>query len=445
MPREPLDPSPRSYAATVQLTARSKRGRACAPDTQTLADVKAWLLNEATGIADVMLMFEEFMWRSQAAGLEIDRATLHIGTLHPRVVGFSWFWSAQDELCDELAADANALQHEAFIRSPLYKVMADGEFVKVDLETEAGRNSFPIMQELAGLGFTNYVAIPLSASGALNNAMTLATTRKGGFPAERKEQIRSLIELFALHMERHIVKRIARNVADTYLGPIAGQRVLDGEIKRGDGEAIQAVVFISDMRGFTELADRLSGPEVTAILNAYFDRVSGAVLDQGGDILKFMGDGVLAVFDQETLGKGVAADAAVKADRAALQAIDELNTTPPDALPDPAHWHPLKIGIGLHTGEIFFGNVGGEERLDFTVIGRAVNETSRVEALCKPLGQTLLLTEPVRSLLDDGLKSGLNPMGDHQLRGVGTPVAIFSSPGVPSRAELKSAGSIWSG
>lgn len=427
MTRKPLDPAPRTYAANVQLIARSNRGAACAPNQQSLEEVKTWLLNEATGIEDVMLMFEEFMWRCHAAGLGIDRSTLHIGTLHPRVIGFSWFWSAQDAICDELAADASALQHEAFTKNPLYKVMAEGEFVKVDLETEEGLNAFPIMQDLAEQGYTNYVAIPLSASGTMNNAMTLATTRKGGITSDRKDQIRSLIELFALHVERHIVKRIARNVADTYLGPIAGQRVLDGEIKRGDGESIDAVVFMSDMRGFTQLADRLSGPEVTVILNAYFDRVSTAVLGHGGDILKFMGDGVLAVFDQKTLGREAAADAAVNAACAVLTSIEDLNETPPENLPDPCLWHPLKIGIGLHMGEVFFGNVGGEERLDFTVIGRAVNETSRVEALCKPLGQTLLLTEPVRSALPDKLQSGLDPMGDHVLRGVGNPVAIFSA------------------
>ena len=135
-----------------------------------------------------MLMFEEFMWRCQAAHLDIDRSTLHIGTLHPRVIGFSWFWSAQDSFCDELAADANALQHEAFTKNPLYKVMAEGEFVKVDLETKEGLNAFPIMRDLAEQGYTNYVAIPLSASGTMNNAMTLATTRKGGISPEQKRR-----------------------------------------------------------------------------------------------------------------------------------------------------------------------------------------------------------------------------------------------------------------
>ena len=427
MTRTALDPAPRSYAPHVYVLNRSKRGPACAPAHQTIGDLHNWLLHEATQIDNVMLMFEEFMWRCKAADLGIDRCTLHMGTLHPRVIGFSWFWSSLDELCDEIAADAGAVNEAAFTRNPLYKVIMEGQMIRVDLETEEGRSSSPLMQELADEGFTTYVALPLSASGKTFNAMTFATTRPGGFETTDKEEIRRLIDLLALHVERHIVQRIARNVADTYLGPIAGRRVLDGEIRRGDGEAIQAVVFMSDMRGFTQLADRLSGPEVTAILNAYFDRISDAVLSHGGDILKFMGDGVLAVFDQNVLGEAAAATAAVKAARTALEAIEALNDAPPEELPDVTLWHPVKIGIGLHRGEVFFGNVGGEERLDFTVIGRAVNETSRVESLCKPLGRELLLTEPVRNALAGDLRTSLDEMGEHALRGGGKPVAIYSA------------------
>jgi adenylate cyclase len=422
-----LDPAPRSYIQSIYLLARSNRGAGCAPTEQSLEDVHNWLLHDATRIDSVMLMFEEFMWRCQAADLGIYRCTLHVGTLHPRVIGFSWVWNSTDELCDEIAADASAITSVAFTSNPLFKVMSEGEMIKVDLETEEGRNTGSMMQDLAEEGYTAYVALPLSAAGKMYNAMTFATKRTGGFPPVDKERIRSLIDLLALHVERHIVQRIARNVADTYLGPIAGRRVLDGEIRRGDGDAIKAVVFMADMRGFTQLADRLSGPEVTAVLNAYFDAVSEAVLNNGGDILKFMGDGVLAVFDQQSMGEKAAAEAAVKASKAALAAIDELNAAPPEGLPAPEFWHPLKIGIGLHRGEVFFGNVGGEDRLDFTVIGRAVNETSRVESLCKPLGRELLLTAPVKEILSGDLQTGLNAMGEHALRGVGKPVAIFAA------------------
>ncbi|WP_269583752.1 adenylate/guanylate cyclase domain-containing protein [Roseibium sp. Sym1] len=427
MTRTALDPSPRSYAQHVQLLQRSRRGPGCAPEKQTIADIKDWLLHEATRNGSVMLMFEEFMWRCQAAGLSIDRCMLRIGTLHPRVIGFSWVWSAEDQICDEIAADERVFHETAFTLNPLSRVIMHGETIRIDLKTEEGANSSPLTRELADAGYTSYVLLPLSASGETYNAMTFATKRPGGFPDKEKKHIRGLIDLLALHVERHVLQRIARNVADTYLGPIAGQRVLDGEIKRGDGEAIDAVVFMADMRDFTRLADQLSGPDVTAILNVYFDRVSEAVLSHGGDILKFMGDGILAVFDQKALGENAAADSAFKAARAALSAIADLNRSPPADLPDPALWHPLKIGIGLHRGEVFFGNVGGEERLDFTVIGRAVNETSRVESLCKPLGRELLLTEPVRDALSAELRTDLTAMGEHALRGVGKPVAIFAA------------------
>ncbi|MEP3048412.1 MAG: adenylate/guanylate cyclase domain-containing protein [Roseibium sp.] len=430
MKRSNNNPSSRDYSSNIRLISRSERGPDCTPRPQTPEDIKHWLLHDATRIDSVLQMFEEFMWRCQAAGLGVDRATLHIGTLHPRLIGFSWKWSVRDRICDELAAEAGTRSQTAFTRNPLYRVMTFGELVRVDLETEEGANSAPLMRELADEGFTTYVALPLNTGTEMHNALTLATMRPGGFTPELKEQIRTLIELFALHVERHILQRIARNVADTYLGPIAGQRVLSGEIKRGDGEAIEAVVFMTDMRDFTLLADRLSGPEVTSILNAYFDKVSTAVIAHGGEILKFMGDGVLAVFDQKSLGKAAAAESALKAAKETLLTIDDLNENPPDDLPDASYWHPLKIGIGLHQGEIFFGNVGGQERLDFTVIGRAVNETSRVESLCKSLGRTLLLTEPVRSALSQGAQADLSSMGEHALRGVGQPVAIFSAEAV---------------
>lgn len=433
MKKQKINPSPRDYPPRIHLISRSERGLSCAPETQTLDDIKHWLLHEAAKVDSVLLMFEEFLWRCQIADLAIDRATLHIGTLHPRVIGFSWKWSVLDGICDEIAAEAGTLSQASFTQNPLYRVMTYGELIRVDLQTVDGANSAPLMRELADDGFTTYVALPLSSSGEMHNAMTLATRRPGGFTTELKDKIRSLIDLFALHIERHILQRIARNVADTYLGPIAGQRVLDGEIKRGDGEAIEAVVFMADMRGFTQLANNLSGPEVTAVLNAYFDKIAAAVTDHGGDILKFMGDGILAVFDQKALGATSAAEAALKAAHKALTAIERLNAAPPEELPRTNLWHPLKIGIGLHCGEVFFGNVGGQERLDFTVIGRTVNEASRVESLCKPLGQSILLTKSVHDFLPEDTRSEFQAMGEHALRGVGSPMAVYATqPALPS-------------
>jgi len=426
MKRVSLDPSPRSYPPFVIMTGRSSRGPACAPEHQTLKDVTDWLLHEATRIPDVILLFEEYMWRCRAAGIKVDRATLHVGTLHPRMIGFSWSWSTSDGYCDELAATAEARESAAFTRNPLSKVMIDGEFFQVDLETEEGASLSPLMRELADEGYTEYVAMPLSAAGARMNAITFATKHPGGFPDNTKDSAGPLLDVFALHVDRHIFQLIARNVVDTYLGPSAGARVLSGEIRRGDGEAIKAVVLVSDLRDFTGLTERLSGPDVAAVLNTYFEIVSAAVLSRGGEILKFIGDGILAVFPYEALGREAAAGRALEAASDALEKLEELNAEPPDVIAQIDGWTPIRVGIALHEGDVFFGNIGAEERLDFTVLGRAVNETSRVESLCKELHRPLLLTEPVYAALTAEPQSHLELMGAHKLRGVEKPMPIYA-------------------
>lgn len=420
-----IDPSPRGYVTDVVLLKRSRRGPACAPPVQTIDDVRYWLLHEAIHIDDFLPFFEEFLWRCNAAGLPIDRSTLHVGTLHPRMIGFAWNWAVSDEICDEIAAMPEALLADAFTKNPLYKVMVEGQTVQADLTRSDGIAASPLMRELADEGYTEYTAFPLTAGGDRQNAITFASKRLGGFPADKVTDARQLLEILALHVEKHIVRRIARNVVDTYLGPLAGQRVLDGEIRRGDGEAIDAIIFISDLRGFTRLADRMSGPDVTGVLNAYFDRVSVAIADHGGEILKFIGDGILAVFQAGEGGASPAA-AALAAASEALAALEALNAAPDDGLPAKERWAPLKMGIGLHKGDVFFGNVGGRDRLDFTVIGRAVNEASRVEALCKEIGRPLLLTDPVFEQLDQATRDRLELMGHHELRGVEHKVAIYS-------------------
>ena len=209
----------------------------------------------------------------------------------------------------------------------------------------------------------------------------------------------------------------------TYLGAAAGGRVLDGLIKRGAGEPIQSVIWVSDLRGFTDLSERLSGPDMITLLNVYFGCLAGAVLDQGGEVLKFIGDGLLAVFPFASFEtEQAAAQAALTAAEQAYSDLERLNATPPAEITTIAGWHPLRTGIALHEGEVFFGNVGAPGRLDFTVIGRAVNAASRVEALSKSLGRTILITETVAARLD----RPLDDLGRHPLRGVAQPVAIFS-------------------
>ncbi len=414
-----LDPAPRRYAPGVRLVRRQSG----APDEgEDGGDLEAWLLGEAIGEDDLMALFRRLVGRLLARGLPLDRASLHIGTLHPELYGFGWLWDRADGLCDEIKVPEETLSSPSYRASPLAVVIERGEVFRRRLEEPGATEGYALLDDLKAEGITDYLNHPLGGSG-YHNAVSLSTRRKGGFREEELVELKRVFGLFALHVERHILLRIAGNVLDTYLGGAVSREVLAGSIRRGSGQAIRAVIWMSDLRGFTDLSDRLGGQEVTAILNSYFERLVDAVVGEGGEVLKFIGDGLLAVFPfSDDRPPEAVATAALAAAEGALDALEALNAAPPPALAAIAGWHPLRTGIALHEGEVFFGNVGGPERLDFTVIGRAVNQVSRVEALSKTLGQPLLITEPVARRLGGGLRA----LGPQSLRGLKEPLALFT-------------------
>lgn len=419
----PFDPAPRSYPPGLVVNRRSTRGPAAAPASTTLVEIAAWLLSDAMAEDDLMLLFESLAWRLMAAGLPFERSSLSVGTLHPQLVGFNWIWNSQDGLCDEIKIRREARDREAYLKSPLYQVIELGKQVRCDPQDPASREAFPLMQDLVQSGFTDYCAMPLRTGGNYHNVVTIATRHDGGFPEQDLIELKQILSLFALHVERHILNRIAGNVVDTYLGHAAGEKVLSGAISRGEGEAVRAVIWASDMRGFTDLSDRLAGKDVMEILNAYFERQAGAVMAHGGEVLKFIGDGMLAVFPYACADSGAkAAQAAVNASRQALDELEELNRNPPPELARIKGLGTLACGIGLHAGDVIFGNVGAPERLDFTVIGRAVNIAARIETLTKSLGQPVLISEQVAG----HLCCPLEHHGHHRLRGLSQEIALFS-------------------
>ncbi|MEM7523705.1 MAG: adenylate/guanylate cyclase domain-containing protein [Pseudomonadota bacterium] len=416
-----IDPAPRKYANFVTINRRMSRGPSCAPEVTTAAEIEDWLLRDAPQIDDFLLLVEEFFWRIVASGAPLNRASLHVGTLHPQIAGYGMNWMSSDQILDEVVVDLQSRKQDSFILNPLYLVFEKGETVRGDPRDAAARERFPLFSDLYEQGVTDYLARPIGRGGAYHKAATIGTFRPERFSDEEIAGITRLFDIFALHAERHIAAKVARNVVDAYLGGTAGGEVLSGGILRGDGRPIRAVVWVSDMRGFSERADRLSPDEVTAMLNLYFEALSGAVMDHGGEVLKFVGDGLLAVFPVEPLGAADAARRSLAAARDGLARTAALNAAPPPGLAAAAL--PLKSGVGLHLGEVFFGNVGAPDRLDFTVIGRAVNEASRVEALTKTLGREILLTDPVHALLDGAHED----MGAHPLRGVAAPMSLFAA------------------
>lgn len=414
-----FDPAPRAYARYVTAIRRSARGPEAAPPETDLPQLERWLLGEAMEEGDPMRLIESFLWRLRAAGLPLDRASFHVGTLHPQIAGYAWNWRAEDRIIDEVIVGPEARAQAAYLRNPLHPVFDRGETARGNPQEAADRARFPLFEDLAPQGVTDYVARPIGRRGRHYNAGTYATTKAGGFTAAEIAAIDRLYDLFALHLERHISELIARNVAGAYLGAIAAGEVLRGAIARGAGRPIRAVIWVSDLRDYSGRADRMEPGAVTAMLNLYFEALSGAVMEAGGEVLKFVGDGLLAVFPTKA-GEAAAARTALAAAREGLARVEALNAAPPPELSPAAL--PLKSGLALHLGEVFFGNVGAPDRLDFTVIGRAVNEASRVETLTKTLGRPLLLTEAVAALTGERLED----MGAHALRGVGAPVRLFA-------------------
>ena len=278
-----LDPAPRSYATAVSLIRRSDRGPAASPAATSIDDIAAWLLSEAMAESDLLALFESLAWRLVAAGIPLDRASLHVGTLHPEMICFTWNWERADGLCDEVRVEEASLKTDAYRKNPLYRVLEFGETVKTKTSDPEAVARYPIVADLAGQGITEYVAMPLRSGGTYHNAVTVATLQPGGFTQGQFGELNRILKLLALHVERHILLRIAGNVLDTYLGAAAGGRVLAGEIRRGSGEPIRAIIWVSDLRGFTDLTDRLGGAEMIALLNAYFERMAGAVIDREVD------------------------------------------------------------------------------------------------------------------------------------------------------------------
>lgn len=383
-----------------------------------------WLKTGAMHADSMLDFFEQFCWRLSATDFGLDRATLSAGTLHPQVAGLAWHWDRESDETAESQIHVKVMETDSFKMNPVFRVVQHGETVRCRVDDPEEQKLFPIFQELAPRGFTGYLALPLRTGGTYYNAVTFATKKPGGFSEDQMDFIDEIRLLYCLHVERHVERLIARNALSTYLGEVAGSAVLNGDIRRGTGQGLRAIIWASDMRGFTETAGRLTASEMTLVLNAYFDVLVEAINAEGGEILKFIGDGLLAVFSySDDAGAKDAAARAVRAARAAIAGLEDLNENPPEELAGISGWHPVKSGTGLHDGQVFFGNVGGRARLDFTVIGTDVNIAARVEAMTKELGTPVLVTEAVARHLP-GAERG-KAYGATPLKGVTNPVGLY--------------------
>lgn len=379
-----------------------------------------WTENFGRYVESIPLLISEVGRRFQGCGLSLARLGVVIRTLHPQIAAAGFVWDGETGEMHEFRGDHQSQSRESYQRSPVRQIFEGSPGIRRRLFDPDCPRDFPILDELAEEGITDYVILPIPFSNGHTYACSWATREPGGFPDEAIARITQLMPAFSLVLEILAVRMISRNLMDTYLGHSAGERVLDGEIYRGVNETIESVVWISDLRRFTRMSDEFAPPVMLGILNDHFERVVGAIADQGGEVLKFMGDSVLAIFPVDAArGPQPAVDAAINAARDATSRIGDGNAVRREkGLPE------IGFGIALHHGNVVYGNIGAPDRLDFTVIGPAVNQTARIEALCRTLDRPVLMSQRIAAAAESELVS----LGFHALRGVREPQEIFTLP-----------------
>lgn len=361
------------------------------------------------------MLLDGLVARLAAAALELHRVSIWIPTKHPELWGHQLVWQPTG------GARVIRRSHETsttvdFVGTPAEALYASGAHtLRCRLDREPERSRFAMLAAMAEAGATDYVLASIDRGTVHGSWISFATARPGGYDDAQLELLRGLTPLLALHMQLIGARFATRSLLEVYLGTNAARRVLDGEFRRGTGTELDAALWFCDMRGFTSLSDRLPARAVVGILDRYFEHVATPIEEHGGEVLKFIGDATLAVFPIGADGAGAACRRALDAARAVLTRI--------------AGWSceeagPIQIGVALHTGRVLYGNIGGQARLDFTVIGASVNEVCRVEAMCKPLGEPLLMTSAFATALAD---PDVISLGAFELKGVAQPQEILTT------------------
>ena len=394
--------------------------------------LNAWLAKAGLRGEPEAALVTGFCERAVTAGLPVSRAQVFIDTLHPVYEGrlVRWGYDPSRPVVQEYGRTGSPgsdsdLEPEAVERwrsSPFFHMLQTGESLLRRRVTAESEPEFPVLRDYRAAGMTDYVAIinrfaPEGIIGEMDCIYSSwVTARAGGFTDADIAALKRVVPTLALAFKAAALARMTGTLMETYLGRDAGRRVLSGRIMRGVAERIDAVIWFSDLRGFTRITD--SAPEqVIPLLNDYADVIVSAIHTQGGDVLKLIGDGILAIFTAADRARACAAtlDAATSA-RSEIAALNARRAR--DGLP------VTDVYLGLHVGEVFYGNVGSTERLDFTVVGPAVNETSRIAAMCRSVEQPVLVSETFANV--DGMRSRLVSVGRYALRGVAQPQELFT-------------------
>jgi adenylate cyclase len=393
-------------------------------DDAQFAELAAWIAAAGLAGESETAMVTGFSTRANALGLPLDRVGVFIDTLHPIYEGRLFTWQAAEGTATqrEYGSSQEGEGLERWRRSPFYRLLQSGEPLLRRHVTPQSQAEFPIVAELTGM--TDFVAMinRFAAQGIVGEMDCVysywATALPDGFRDIDIKDLKRLVPLLALAIKSASLTRITRTLVETYLGRDAGRRVLAGGITRGVADRIEAVLWFSDLRGYTRITDTAAPGQIIPLLNDYADAVISAVQAKGGDVLKLIGDGTLAIFT--AADREEACRAALAAARFAARSVGELNQRrAAETLP------VTDMYLALHFGEVFYGNIGSKERLDFTVVGPAVNEVSRVAALCRSIEQPVLISATFADAAGEA-KSRLVSVGRYALRGVSHPQELFT-------------------
>lgn len=384
-----------------------------------------WLLGGRAAAHGVGPLLGGLAERANSEGLALVHAALVVEALHPMLSGTRYVWRADTSRTTEEPRFHGFLAtgHTGILATDLGE--PPDEMLRVGITPNPNEGEPGFVAEVRGLGATELVALPLAFSDGTRHTVSWATDRHRGFGAPQVRDLLAFAPALASQLEIIVVRQVAATLLSTYLGTRSGAQVLSGRVQRGDGETIHAVIWISDLRGFSGLSETLAHEELIASLNAHFERMVAPIKAFGGEVLKFMGDGLLAIFPVPPDGDAsTPADAAIKAARSTFASMAQLNGERKKArLP------LLRFGIGLHLGELVWGNIGSPDRLDFTAIGPAVNLASRLEQATKRARVPLVASAAFAQACGDTMVG----LGARKLRGLKEPVELFTLPDLAPR------------
>ncbi|MCB8819272.1 adenylate/guanylate cyclase domain-containing protein [Microvirga rosea] len=383
-----------------------------------MTNLEAWIIEQGLSGSSIATLLTGIVERLAADGIPLARAYIALPTVNPTIRVFNHTWTHQGgTVVEGISHERN---QEAFEISPFGYMLREGLSEQHWRFHENHPIRFDLFDDIRRDGGTDYLAhlVRFENAGAPDLrgiAVSFSSLRDGGFSQEEVVRIGAIMPLLSLSAYRIGLFDLTVGMLDTYVGLSAGRRVLSGEIRRGAGATITAALLFADLRGFTALADQVGAP-VIGRLDEHLEAMAAPIVAEGGEVLKFLGDGLLAAFPiTEDQPPEAAGAAAIRAALSAFALNDAVNETHPDAM-------PLHLDIALHSGDVFYGNIGAASRLDFTVIGPAVNEVSRMEALCSGLDCHLVMSAAVAQASPLPVRS----LGLHRLRGVPTERELFT-------------------